>query len=43
MDEACRTFPELAIPQAEHVDVHVRKLATGVRNAHIELENVQLD
>jgi len=33
--------PGLAIPVDETIDVHVRKLAIGVLDTHIELEKVE--
>jgi len=34
---------KLAIPANELVDVHIHKLAMGVRNTRIELSKVQLE
>lgn len=35
--------PELAIPEEEPVEVHIHKLATGVRDARTEMGKVQLE
>lgn len=35
--------PELAIPEEEPIEVHIRKLATGVRDTHTEMGRVQLE
>ena len=43
VEEACRMVSELAILEGELVEVHVRKFATGVRDARIELDKVQLE
>jgi len=43
VEEACRIVPELAIPEEELVEVHVRKLATGVHDAHTEMARIQLE
>lgn len=41
MEEACQMV--LEFPVDEPIDVHTRKLITGVDDAHIELEKVQLE
>ena len=35
--------PELAIPKEEPVEVHVLKLATGVRDARTKMDSIQLE
>jgi len=41
--EACRSVPELGIPEDEPMDVRIRKLTAGVHEARTELEKVQFE
>lgn len=40
MEEACRMVPELVIPEEELVEVHIRKLATVVRDTQTDMAQV---
>lgn len=43
VEEACRMVLELAIPEEEPIEVHIRKLATGVHDTWTEMAWVQLE
>lgn len=43
VEEACRIVPELAILEEEPVEVHICKLATGVRDTWMEMAQVYLE
>lgn len=43
VEEACKMVPELTIQAEEPVEAGVRKLATGVCDARVEMARVQLE
>lgn len=43
IEEACQMVLELAIPEGEPIEVHIHKLAMGLRDACTKLTKVQLE
>lgn len=43
IEEACRMVSKLDIQVKELVEVHIRKLATGVHDTRAEMARVQLE
>jgi len=37
IEEACKMVPELAIQEEEPIEVHIYKLATGVRDSQTKM------